>query len=131
MEYFSYEFMNIQQQNKETAQMNRAELKAMNFINGFKMFQAWRMSLSIYKIDNEIFDEMLKSPIPLDTPSEVFGRFVPPSTPRVHSLGQRLGEEIRKFKNEIAESDENRKGTAKRPHIRKGHLYRSGYPQRS
>lgn len=74
MDHFSYELMSIQQQNKEPAQMNRAELKAMSFINGFKMFQAWRMSLSIYKIDNEIFDEMLKSPIPLDTPSEVFGR---------------------------------------------------------
>ncbi len=274
MDHFSNELMNMQQYAKEPSQMNHRELKAMSFINGFKMFQAWRMSLSVYKIDNEIFDEMLKSPIPLDTPSEIFsrlpdfcvyvefprlldmreinpqlpqeidiqirgfwaylnyplsginerelnfcadilpsdsypdtlstvsmiiadnltvkesadlvfeqyqgmstseakrmadadklalytylpmllwlcadepdisnmsgepmtteqvrqpkysqkkgGQFVPPSTPRIHNLGQRLGGDIRKFKDEIAESEETRKGIAKRPHIRKGHWH--------
>lgn len=280
MDHFSNELMNMQQYAKEPAQMNPTELKAMSFINGFKMFNAWRMSLSVYKIDNEIFDEMLKSSIPLDTPSEIFsrlpdfcvyvefprlldmkeindqlppnidlqirgfwaylnyplsginerelnfcadilpsdsypetlstvsmiiadnltvkesadlvfeqyqgmstsqakrmadadklalytylpmllwlcadepdvsnmsgepmtteqvrqpkysqkkgGQFVPPSIPRIHNLGQRLGGEIRKFNDEIAEGNEIRKGTAKRPHIRKGHWH--GYWQGS
>lgn len=46
----------------------------LSYVNGMPMFSAWRNSLDIYKIDPEIFEEMIKSPIPKDTPCEVFKR---------------------------------------------------------
>ena len=71
-ENFSHELMDMQRLGKDVSEMNHNELKVMSFINGFKMFQAWRMSLSIYTIDNDIFTEMLKATIPTDMPSDVF-----------------------------------------------------------
>jgi hypothetical protein len=58
-ENFSHELMGMHTLIKDVSEMNHNELKVMSFINGFKMFQAWRMSLSIYTIDNDIFTEML------------------------------------------------------------------------
>lgn len=262
---------------KHLEQMNPREVKGMTFINALPMFSAWRMSLSIYRIDEDIFKEMLKAPIPSDTPSDIFkrlpdfcvyiefphiikmsdinddveknsntdleitgfwaylnhpnnttkklelnicldvienenyidtlpsnsmiiedgltadkasdlvieqytgmphfqakaladsdkktllsllpillwlcaeepdisnmigepltiekvrepkysqkkktGKFIPPSNPRIYNLGSRLGGEIRAFKDEINQSDNTRKSTTKRPHIRKGHWH--------
>ena len=51
------------------------------------------------------------------------GQFIPPNSPRIYKLGQRLGGEIREFKEQIAQSEDTRKGIAKRPHIRKGHWH--------
>lgn len=43
-----------------------------DYITGVPMFSAWRNTLSIYKVDEMIFDEMLKTPLPPDTPSDIF-----------------------------------------------------------
>lgn len=48
------------------------QFEILNFTNAMPMFAAWRNTLGIYQIDNDIFDEMLKSPIPDDTPSIIF-----------------------------------------------------------
>lgn len=275
MSNFSKELTVMHRDNISVEQMNPAQLRVMRFINAFKMFSAWRMSLSIYQVDTDIFEEMLKSPIPKDTPADIFkrlpdfcvyvefprsldmrninsnlpvdydlkikgfwaylnyplggtnrlelnicsdivandnyadslstvsmiiddgltveqaadlvfeqytgmsqsqarimaeadklalyaylpiliwlcaeepdisnmvgepltmaqvsqpkytqkkktGQFVPPSNPKIYRLGKRLGGEIRKFKDDIVQSDKTTKGTSKRPHIRKGHWH--------
>ena len=279
-DYIANNFINeiayLQKHQIEPAQMNKEQLRVMRFINAFNMFLAWRMSLSIYRIDEDIFNEMIKSSIPKDTPSNIFrrlpdfcvyidfprlvdmdeinplipfnglkvkgfwayldktfsgngvkgfelkicadliehelyadplsnvsmiikdgltveesadlvfdqyvghseentkalaqsdkivlfnylsillwlcaeepdisniigepltseqvrqpkygqkkntGQFIPPSNPRIYNLGQRLGGEIRNFKEDIRKSSTSKKATSKRPHIRKGHWH--------
>lgn len=275
MNNFYNELVAMQRKNISVERMTSNDLKVMSFLNGFKMFSAWRMSLSVYQVDADIFEEMLKSPIPKDTPADIFKRlpdfcvyvefprlldmrdindkmpieydlkikgfwaylnypigginklelnicadvvederypdslssvsmiidddltveqaadlvfeqyqgmsesqarqmseadklglyaylpillwlcaeepdisnmvgepltmsqvrepkytqkkktkqFVPPSNPKIYHIGQRLGGEIRKFKEQIELTDTSKKGTTKRPHIRKGHWH--------
>lgn len=40
--------------------------------NALHLFGAWRNTLSIYKLDENIIKETLKSPIPIDTPTNIF-----------------------------------------------------------
>ena len=51
---------------------NALDAKFHNYLHGLPMFSAWRNSLSIYRIDPDIFSEMLKTPLPDDTPSDIF-----------------------------------------------------------
>lgn len=55
------------------------------------------------------------------------GAFVPPNEPFYYQIGSRLGAEIRTYKKQLADYDNdlknNRKPTRKRPHVRKGHWH--------
>lgn len=70
----------------------------LSYINAMPMFAGWRNSLDIYRIDPEIFEEMIKSPIPEDTPCEIFTR-LPSFTvyvqfPRAIPMNELLGETL-------------------------------------
>lgn len=60
---------------KKTKQHNSPEMsKAVSMQFGLHVFGTWRNSLGIYKIDEDIMNELVKSPIPADTPSHIFSR---------------------------------------------------------
>lgn len=46
---------------------------------------------------------------------KVSGHFVPPDKPKIYNVGERLGGEIRQYRQQIAQHD-----PSKRPHIRRG-----------
>lgn len=54
--------------------MNDQQLHYMRYMNGLMLFGAWRNTLGVYRIDSEIFEEIVKSPIPTDTPVDIFKR---------------------------------------------------------
>lgn len=54
--------------------MNDQQLHYLRYMNGLMLFGAWRNTLGVYRIDSEIFEEIIKSPIPLATPVDIFKR---------------------------------------------------------
>ena len=54
---------------------------------------------------------------------KVSGHFVPPDKPKIYNVGERLGGEIRQYRQQIARHDPSKTGTSKRPHIRRGHWH--------
>lgn len=54
--------------------MSREQLTLLRYFWGLHVFGAWRNTLGIYRIDDDIFGQIVKSPIPDDTPSTVFER---------------------------------------------------------
>ena len=54
--------------------MSHDQLTLLRYFWGLHLFGAWRNTLSIYRIDSDIFSQIIKSPIPDDTPSTVFER---------------------------------------------------------
>lgn len=54
--------------------MNSEQLALLRYFWGLHLFGAWRNTLGIYRIDADIFGQIIKSPIPDDTPSTVFER---------------------------------------------------------
>ena len=52
-------------------------LRQINFqemLWGTHVFGSWRNTLSIYELDKDIIDSVVKSPIPNDTPISIFKR---------------------------------------------------------
>lgn len=47
-------------------------LSVMRKLNALYLFGAWRNTLGIYKLDDDIVNESAKSPIPADTPASIF-----------------------------------------------------------
>ena len=67
----------LQMQNfgvEDLANMSQQEADYISYVHGVPLFAAWRNSLDIYRIDADVFDELIKSPIPEDTPCEIFKR---------------------------------------------------------
>lgn len=56
------------------AVMNEYQKSMLNYFWGLAVFGTWRNSLGIYELDEHIFDSLLASPIPEDTPSTIFDR---------------------------------------------------------
>lgn len=54
--------------------MSTEQLTLLRYFWGIHLFGAWRNTLGIYRIDEDIFSQIIKSPIPDDTPSTVFER---------------------------------------------------------
>ena len=55
----------------------REMLRQINFqemLWGTHVFGSWRNTLSIYELDKDIIDSVVKSPIPNDTPISIFKR---------------------------------------------------------
>lgn len=58
----------------DLANMNQQQADYISYMYGVPLFAAWRNSLDIYRIDEKVFDELIKSPIPEETPCEIFKR---------------------------------------------------------
>ena len=54
--------------------MSAEQLTLLRYFWGLHTFGAWRNTLGIYRIDRDVFSQIIKSPIPDDTPSTVFER---------------------------------------------------------
>jgi|GEM_PF-4712143 len=54
--------------------MSAEQLTLLRYFWGLHLFGAWRNTLGVYRIDPDIFSQIIKSPIPDDTPSIVFER---------------------------------------------------------
>ena len=54
--------------------MNEDKVGLLTYYWSLAVFGAWRNTLGIYRIDADIFSQMLEAEIPLDTPTAIFGR---------------------------------------------------------
>lgn len=54
--------------------MDKQQLDLARYVNGLMLFGAWRNTLGVYRVDSEIFEEIIKSPIPAITPVDIFKR---------------------------------------------------------
>ena len=54
--------------------MSARHRDCLRYMNGLLLFGAWRNTLGVYRIDSEIFEEIIKSPIPPLTPVDIFKR---------------------------------------------------------
>lgn len=62
------------QQSVRFVELNSEQLEICEFLFGVHLFGSWRNTLGIYCIDKDIFDDVINSPIPDDTPTDIFLR---------------------------------------------------------
>lgn len=56
------------------AEISQERIDLLSYFWSLTVFGAWRNTLGIYRIDPEIYNQILLAPIPKDTPSSVFSR---------------------------------------------------------
>lgn len=56
----------------EYLESEQAKLLFSSFLNQFHSFSAWRNTLGVYKMDSDIYEQSISSPVPPDTPTEIF-----------------------------------------------------------
>lgn len=60
--------------NKIVNQMDERQISLLTYYWGLHVFGTWRNTLGVYRIDDDIFGDVMKSPIPTSTPSIIFKR---------------------------------------------------------
>lgn len=60
--------------NKIVNHMDERQISLLTYFWGLHVFGTWRNTLGIYRLDPDIFKDVIKSSIPNDTPSTIFKR---------------------------------------------------------
>lgn len=60
--------------NKLVDSKDDRQISLLTYFWGMFLFGTWRNTLGIYRLDEDVFADVISSPIPLDTPSMIFKR---------------------------------------------------------
>lgn len=60
--------------NKIVNHMDERQISLLTYFWGLHTFGTWRNTLGVYRLDADIFKDVVRSPIPSDTPSTIFQR---------------------------------------------------------
>lgn len=60
--------------NKVVSHTDERQLSLLTYFWGLHVFGTWRNTLGVYRVDPDIFEDIIRSPIPEATPSNIFKR---------------------------------------------------------
>lgn len=60
--------------NKVVSHTDERQLSLLTYFWGLHVFGTWRNTLGVYRVDPDIFEDIIRSPIPEATPSSIFKR---------------------------------------------------------